>query len=361
MRAIAGPDLIQRVFDCFGLTATPSEAGRVTTRLVAQMGGVQSCRVFKISGVRNLIEKYSPDESFTRSAAVQVIRDVDPNTSTVGFDAFRDLYISSRPRGKSLSPHDVLDYLLRKNVFRVGLELKCPHCELRSWESLDDVATTVECPYCGASHGVATQLKDRDWAFRRSGLFGRNDHQLGGIPVALTLQQLQANLHPDSWLSSSSLLIQPKPGIPARSCETDFILVTAGYSHHYQGLPQVVLGECKTRKKITEEDARNLAMIADALPTRRLNTFVLFSKLAAFEPDEIAACARAQSKWRSRVILLSKADLEPYFLPEIPEGQRMTRAHGLEGLAERTSSIYPELRPTGFDELNRARSAPEGA
>jgi hypothetical protein len=41
---------------------------------------------------------------------------------------------------------------------------------------------------------AATQLRDRNWAYRRSGLFVREDNQGGGIPVAVTLQQLDTML-----------------------------------------------------------------------------------------------------------------------------------------------------------------------
>lgn len=41
------------------------------------MAGLQGCRVFKIEGVRKLIAKYAPDQSFTRSGAVNVVPHVD--------------------------------------------------------------------------------------------------------------------------------------------------------------------------------------------------------------------------------------------------------------------------------------------
>ena len=94
----------------------------------------------------------------------------------------------------------------------MGLELTCRHCELPFWLSLDEAKTTAECVYCGRTFGIVAQLKDRDWAFRRSGLFGRNDNQEGGIPVALTLQQLDTALSMDRMLYATSLELQAGNG-----------------------------------------------------------------------------------------------------------------------------------------------------
>ena len=49
-----------------------------------------------IRGVRKLLRKYSVDENFTRSGAIEAMRDVDPNTGAVGFDAFKGLHIERR-------------------------------------------------------------------------------------------------------------------------------------------------------------------------------------------------------------------------------------------------------------------------
>lgn len=361
LRGLPVAELTAKMFESFGITATPSDAGLVTSRLIAQMGGIQGCRVFKISGVRTLIAKYSPDQAFTRSGAIQIIRDVDPETKIPSFALFEDLFIATRDRKKKLNPQDALDYLLERGVFRVGLELKCPNCQLAFWQSIDDVKVKAESEYCGKIFAVARQLRDHDWAFRRSGLFGRSDHQKGGIPVAITLQQLDANLSMDRRLFATSQLLTSSGESAINPCETDFVLITSGPSQHYRQLPQVVIGECKTRGAITPDDARNLAKVADALPYRRLNVFILFAKLGDFSSDEIQACALAQHKWASRVILLSQRELEPYFLYERHPAEPRLQTTSLENLAQNTTYLYPELRPKGFLEIEAADAARRAA
>src|SRR5262249_12184180 len=73
-------DVFTDLFQAFGMEARRSSPGLVTSRLVQQMGGLQGCRVFKIRGVRNLIWDLDPQSSVTKSAAQQLIADLDPES-----------------------------------------------------------------------------------------------------------------------------------------------------------------------------------------------------------------------------------------------------------------------------------------
>jgi len=124
IRALRQRSLVASVFEAFGMKAQTSEAGRIASRLIQQMGGVQGCRVFKIAGVRKLIEKYKPLQSFTRGEAMQIIGDVDPATNIPNFARYEPLFIEPR-EGPNLKPSHVFDFMARKKVFRVGLKFMC--------------------------------------------------------------------------------------------------------------------------------------------------------------------------------------------------------------------------------------------
>ena len=129
--------------------------------------------------------------------------------------------------GTELTSNSAFDYLLKKGTLRAGLELICPNCNLDFWLALEALGHKVVCEYCGETFDSAPQLKDRgDWRFRRSGLFGKDNHQEGAIPVVLTLQQLGTNVDPLSGarlfatsfnLSSTGAKISP--------CETDIVML----------------------------------------------------------------------------------------------------------------------------------------
>ncbi|MFH0801507.1 MAG: hypothetical protein V2A78_03850 [bacterium] len=338
LRALENRSLIAKIFEVFGMKAEPSQPGLISARLIQQMGGLQGCRVFKITGVRELIEKYSPSKYFTRSGAKQII-------GKLNFPEFENLYIEKRRDGK-LKLEDVLKYLANKGVFRVGLNFQCPNCELKFWLHLDDIKTIAECEYCGNKFNATSQLRDQYWAYRRSGLFGRDDHQEGGIPVALTLQQLDATLEPELMLYTTGMNINPITA-PVNTCETDLVLITQTHN----GRVQLAIGECKTRgEKIAEKaekDVENLKKVADAFPPERFESFIVFSKTHPFTENEIKRCQAAQVSGRHRVIILSDRELEPNFIYErtVLEFDIRESVISLKDLAKNTHDIYFEPKP----------------
>jgi hypothetical protein len=333
-------DWLKEFFALCQMEIARSEAGLRCGRLIAQMGGgLQDCRVLKIRGVRNLLRKYGVDEHFTRSGAMDAIRDIDKATGAVGFDAFKRLHIEYRP-GDDLKPDDVLRYLLERRVFRVGLDLTCPNCQLPSWMHLDDVRTRSSCTYCDHEYDVTPQLRDRDWRYRRSGIFGRNDNQLGGIPVALTMQQLSTSLHQHLLMYSTAINFRPA-GAAIEPCESDFVAVIEGTTG--RSPVQIVFGEAKTEGPIDAQDMRKLGKLADAVPSDLAQTYLLFSKTGAFSTDEIALAKALNTEHRRRVILWSREELEPYFTYERSQNKlgQDWHAASLTDMANITHRLYP--------------------
>ena len=139
LRALPSLQLTDPSLGKFGVTAKPSQAGLVTSRLIAQSVGIEDCRIFKIEGVRTLIAKYRPEQHFDRTRANKLIGNFDEAIRQMRFETFEDLFIAPREHRRKLQPQDALDQLLERGVFRVGLELKCSNCVLAFWQPLDDV------------------------------------------------------------------------------------------------------------------------------------------------------------------------------------------------------------------------------
>jgi hypothetical protein len=262
--------LIAKIFEVAEMRTRPSQAGLIASRLIQQLGGplgLVRCGVFKSAGARELIKKYKPDQSFTKSAAIQIIRENDSR--------------NSHSWARESRPEDMFANLVTHGVFRVGLKLECPNCHLDFWVSLDDVRTQTICEYCGQDFNVTPQLRDRDWRYRRSGLFGRDNHQEGGITVALTLLQIQTSLHLHNILCTTALEIEPA-GAPVQKCETDFVILT---QEHFNHEVQIAIGECKNRGEITEDDVAKLRMVAEAVEKKHIQVYVIFAKLSDFTPE----------------------------------------------------------------------------
>ena len=175
-------------------------------------------------------------------------------------------------------------------------------------------------------------------------MFGREDHQQGAIPVALTLQQLDTVL---SWgaVFGTSMTIESSTGAFG-ACETDLVIISE--KGFYDELLGIAIGECKGHGEITEEDVRKLSQVADAFPKDRIAPFIVFSKTAPFTADEIARCRAAQPTGRrTRVILLSDRALEPDFVYERAEKEFVidSTAVSLEDLANTTYALYFDPKP----------------
>jgi hypothetical protein len=311
-------DWLSSFFALLGIETARSEPGLRAMRLIRQMGSLRASHVLKVRGARELIRKYGPDRSFTRSEAEKCIGNFDEQTKQMRFGEFENLYIQARPHGGKLTPGEVLQYMISKGVFRVGLEFRCPTCELPSWLPLDEVRIVSTCAYCGHQFDVTPQLKDRDWRYRRSGLFGREDNQLGAIPVALALQQIEISLH-DSLLMYSTALSFTSRTAAIETCEADFVAVVAGAAGINESPVQLVLGEAKTQHPFDRDDIRKLGKLADAIPRDLADTFIMFAKTDAFTPDEIALAKTLNTPHRQRVILWSRDELEPFYVYERSE------------------------------------------
>lgn len=337
-------ELAKKLFESAGIDATPSDPGRIAARLISQLGGLSGCRVLKIAGVRNLIRQYGPLHEFTRTQAICLIGNADPQTHRPRFEEYENLFIEERDFSKKLKPEDAFLYLLSRGVFRVGITLKCTLCELPFWISLDAAATEVTCEMCGGRFNVLRQLKTRDWRYRRSGIFGSDNHQEGSIPVALTLHQLQAHFYS---IGGRSLFLPNMKLEPAKAeippCETDIFIATQ------EGEDTLLaIGECKDAGgSITKEDATKMGAVADALSKSGLHCYIIFAKTAAFTAEEVESCRLANQPGQMRVIMLSDRELEPQGIYTKASEIFEIRRHGsrMHDMAIATQNVFFSPRP----------------
>lgn len=334
--------LFERVFELAGFKAKPSSAGLIVRQVAARLGGSQGGRVFKIPGVRRLLKAFGPGKSFSKKVALQFIGGKDPERPDAKFSDHEGLFIEARREGGKLTPGAVLGFLVEKGLLRAGFDLTCPECRLGFWSSIDETSDRTRCEMCGTEVRVARQLTDRDeLRFRRSGFLGREKNAQGAIPVALTIQQLMANLMDLGQRSvySPSLDLEPLPGASGGRCEVDFAWLAPG---DYPRLATLVVGECKDCGPIDGRDIENLGRIADAFPESRFETFVVLSQLVPFSRDQVESARALNKDDRRRAILLTAQELEPFYLYERrPEKDgRHRHAFRPQDMAEATSEIF---------------------
>ena len=357
--------LFKAVFGLAGFNAQHSRGGLMARQLIAQLGGLRGAIAFKIPGVRRLLKTFGPTDAFTKSSALGLIGKPDPDNPAATFAQHKDLYLEPRSGG-DLTQQDVFTYLVDKKLFRIGYELLCPTCQITSWTSLEELRQQVSCDMCGNTFDATRQLIKEQWHYRRSGVLGVEKNVQGAIPVLMTLQQLDANLHSvfGDELHSTSLDLTPKVAGALPTCEVDFGWITTGGSTNRDGRTSIIIGECKDRGTgarqreagtINANDIENLKAVADAFPRHRFRVYILFAKLASFTQEEIALARSLNGKYEQRVILLTDRELEPYRIYERTKKELGTvefHASRAEDLAMATAAIYfPDEEPPKIDPL----------
>lgn len=320
--------LVHEVFQSVGITASQSKSGTVVSRLIAQMGGLQGCRAFKIRGVRELIAKHNPTQTFGFPKAREIL-------SRAWRNDYKYLYLGPRDV-PDLTAESTFAYLLEHKVFRPGLNLQCKNCLLTAWFALDEAKVQAVCPFCGQEFNSASQLRDDGWQYRRTGLFGRDDNQEGGVVVALTLQQLDTAVHHMiAWTTGVDLTWTDRV---SKKCESDLVMLVKSNKG-----PCLAIGECKSDGgMITADDVRNLKAVADRFNATSLPVYIVFAKTSSFTPEEIRRCRSANGRYGHRVIMLGERELEPYHIFDRVNVERGLDLHGvdLEDIARGTASIY---------------------
>jgi hypothetical protein len=354
--ALPTAELFKRIFALAGFSANFSAGGLIARQLLAQLGGVQGGRVFKIPGARRLLKTHGPMSSFGENAALQLIGGKDDDNPDAKFADHSHLYLEPREHGVSLTPNHVFTYLVGKRLFRIGSDINCPHCQLRSWFPVDDLRQRLTCQMCGEAFDATSQLIGSRWAYRRSGVLGAERNAQGAIPVVLTLQQLDTNLSSGMQRRSLSVSLDltPTKGQLPNACEVDFAWLMP---RRYPERTVVIIGECKDRGQspvpggdggtINANDVANLRAVADSFPRERFEVYILLAKLCAFTPAEIELARSLNGEHQLRVIMLTERELEPYRLFERTEKLfKINRYAGSpKDLARATVSIFLDPQP----------------
>ncbi|HKS72916.1 MAG TPA: hypothetical protein VJQ82_06930 [Terriglobales bacterium] len=361
LSAMVVSELFEEIFELAGYKTKPSGSGLLTRQLIAQLGNLQGARVFKVPGVRRLLRQHGPTQAFLLQTAVDEIR--RKVTGDTDFGDFQKIYIEPRERGEQLTPHAVFEYLTAKGLFRIGYELTCPHCQMRSWTALDHVRQKLQCEMCGKEYDATRQLMNEKHHFRRSGVLGKDANNLGAVPVALTLQQLETNLVGGSREHVYSTSLELTPNVQGASVEIEVDFVWMSVDRLSSGLTEVILGECKDRgggDTITQADIDRIRKVAERFAKNRFDVYILISKLTTFTPNELAAARTLNSQYHNRVILFTPTELEPYHIYDRLTGPLTQHAHSgsAQQLAAATAMIYFPAPPTANTAGAAAPSAP---
>lgn len=318
--------LVEKIFETADIQAKTSQPGIIARKIIEKIGGLEGARVLKIKGVRILLEKGKPETALTRGQATRTINENE-------FEKHKRLYIESRTNSE-LDSSSVFDYLLKNNYFRAGLELGCDHCKIVNWLSLKNIDDNWSCEYCGGQNQTSIHLKHKgDWKFRKSGLFAKDNHQEGAIPVLLTLLTFKRISDHSDFIYTTALELNGED----IKCETDIFVMQETV---FEGL-EMCIGECKSEGGIiTEDDCNKLKKAAKKLSTIKNNAkvYIVFSKtMDAFLPEELTLFKELSREMK--LILFTNRELELYHPYWLENGE--------------IEADIPEKYPHSFNDLSR--------
>lgn len=311
-------ELITKIFERAGVKVEKSSAGLIAERLISQMKGVTgSARIFKITGVRKFIEETNPLRQKLKDEITLAIRD-----KTDSGESFKNFENEFGLKGRTpLTPEDVFDELIEHNLLQVGIEVRCPNCNLKNWMPLRDVDENYVCEFCSEKSkftsaivtNSANKIDGIQFHYRLSGLLGRGDKQEGSIPVILALMFFSNRIRiAEHDLYSTALNFSFVHQGKTEKGESDLALFDLS-SRSGKEQVEVLLGECKTAHQITRSQVDRLADVKALLEKSGIKCYLVFAKTKKeFSDTEIRQFKRLV-KNGTRPILLTAHELEPWW------------------------------------------------
>lgn len=317
MRLVRHEDLAAALFDLIGFKATLSPAGRATKQIIAQMGGLERCRLFRLHGVRELLRR--PSRPYSWQEAMQCIEDKG---------AFKR-YVNVPSVGETFRR------LLDNEVFNARMEIQCPECTVRSRYTPEALATDLRCPRCRREFALSPLVKAASWRYEASGFF-ETPNQHGALPVILAMMRLE------HAISTSSQVIVPSLELVNQNmrCEVDLVSIVQGYD----GSLTLAVGECKGgNDQILDTDVANLEMIVNGFDELGIKCVPLFATIRdEFSDDEIEQFRDMSKRLITGPVLLTKRELECFdcFPRELADKLPMRFQSGFNDLSVNSRFLF---------------------
>lgn len=280
-------DAIASWLEAKGITATPSDAGRVAEQVIASVRGLSGTSILR---ERSILEQLN---SMARSRRVWKDGSADEFTDRTA--PVQDWMMTLRPIQKKVFGRWItLDRLVDNGILRLGLAPRCPHCTQENWYSLNDVADQLSCARCLKTYPFPQGNPDRKlFKYRVVGPFATPGYARGGYAVALTLRFLEHELGgTNPFTFSTGLELRHAGG----KSETDFF-AWCGEDNFDRAShdPVTVVGECKSfaAESFKATDVARLRELATLLPGSIIVAATLKDEVSAAENKAL----RALAKW----------------------------------------------------------------
>lgn len=311
-----------------GFEAEPSDPGRYAEQIIKKMGSLHSdCRVFKIRGVRDILDYLGKRTTLTKGAMNQIVMSELPDRC--GQKIWRpDLYGDLFLRGVQKDPPEfgiIFDILLEKQIIRPGLLSQCRHCSKKDWYHVSEFGEEYTCRYCFTRQRVDF-ASAQEWQYKADGLFQIPDSAQGSVGVIISLWRFVDLEHNGHYVTSQNLLARDT----GRHYEIDYAFVAMGM---FDTSYDLVIGQAGRFADFTDDEVQRTAEIADRFSRK---PYLAFSTLKDRYSEAEKERLRALIARHYKVIALTREELDPYFLSTRFKDTPRKYASSLEDLAAGT-------------------------
>ena len=242
LSALPTQDVFYALFEAAGFEASPSEPGIYADQIIRKMGHLQfDCRLFKLRGVREIINRLSSGGSLDQATMSQIVLSNTDDRFGRNWrdDLYKDLIIKRGQRGRPRFT-EIFDELLQNQIIRPGLELRCQSCNQEEWYHVSEFSEEFTCRLCFTSQRVHfSNPRAKQWQFKSDGFFRIPDSARGSLSVIASLWRFSAfaSVHDGKYITSTNL--RRKAGGKKREVDYAYLYMPKTLSTAYQ----LILGE----------------------------------------------------------------------------------------------------------------------
>lgn len=326
---VSTKDVLHALFRQAELKAEPSQPGQYAEQIVKKMGFLHGdCRVFKIRGVREILDRLGDGSTLTKGNMYQAVRSETPDEHGQNWrpELYNDL-ILRYGQGRPLDFGAIFDVLLEKRILRPGFVFRCRTCFKDDWYHVSEFAEEYTCRFCFTPQRVDF-ASVHEWQYKADGLFRIRDSAQGSVAVILSLWRFEhlAHGYHGRYVTSRNLVA----GDTGRRYEIDYAYVVMGT---FDASYDLVLGQATRFGDFSDDDMQKMAELADRFPRK---PYVAFSTLKDRYSDADKGRLRSLAERGYRVIALTREELDPYDLFDRFEQAPHKYAMGLKELSENT-------------------------
>lgn len=320
-----------------GWDVSLSASGRIAKQMLKQIGGIWSISNLANERVIALLERMSDANVLDRSALWGEILQI-ANQAEYAPD-----------------PNNVLQRLMKADMFRLGVEIQCPTCTQRSWYSITDFDYQLQCLKCSESFQIpSSSPTDIKWSYRTYGPFSLPRRAYGVYSVLLTLRFFS---YPYRNSTTPIVSFTAKKG--QKNIEADLGLFLQE-SKFGSSKTHLIFAECKTYNHFKKEDVDRMKALGAEFPGAILTFATLRESLTEKEKRLLRPFVNQGRKfWKAEhpfnpILILTGTELfssqEPPYCWKNMEGKHKTFASAsfvlrdLINLCDVSQQLYLDMK-----------------